>query len=136
MREAGERVLAGAAGTPPRRGWSWFDSDGAGEFQRRGVDQVAGLVHLGARLPAGCDFSVHDDVAGLPVEGAGQRGVETTLTSRDLPVAGELDQDWVVRCEVADGADGAGCGAASSAFELAGSDVVLVEGDVAGCGTV
>jgi len=75
--DPGKRRLAGALGSPPRPiAGSWFDSDGAGELQRCEVDEVAGLVYLGACLPAGCDLAVHDDVPGLPVECAGQRGVK------------------------------------------------------------
>ena len=75
--DPGKRRLAGALGSPPRPiAGLWFDSDGAGELQRCEVDEVAGLVYLGACLPAGCDLAVHDDVPGLPVECAGQRGVK------------------------------------------------------------
>src|SRR5262249_20722415 len=112
------------------RGCSWLDPDGASELKRRGIEEAAGLVYLGAGLPAGCDAAVHDDVSGLPVEGAGERGVEAALAGGDLPVAAELNQHGIARDEVAGGVDRAGCGTTGGAFKLPRSHVVLVKGDV------
>src|SRR5262249_25426277 len=93
-------------------------------------------MYLGAGMPAGCDAAVHDDISGLPVKGAGERGVETALLAGNLPVAAKPDQHCITGDEIARGVDHTGCGTTGGALKLPGSYIVLVKGDVRRCDTV